>query len=57
VHNTFQVDQQRRIDAASWSRAWAAKAVRIESFVMSAIVGRAGLPSVTRDAIAAKSWR
>jgi hypothetical protein len=33
-HKTFHVDQQRRIDAASWVSAYCANAVRIDSVVM-----------------------
>ena len=35
VHSTFQVDQQRLIDAASWVFAYSANAERTESVVMS----------------------
>ena len=56
-HNTFHVDQQRRIDAGSWLGAYAANAARIDSRVMSANASSAGLPPVSTAAIAAKSWR
>ena len=38
VHSTFQVDQQRRMDAASWDSAYRANAARSASVVMSATV-------------------
>ena len=57
VHSTFQVDQHRRMEAASWLRAEAAKAARMVSLVMSASAKSAGSPDTTNDAIATKSWR
>jgi hypothetical protein len=59
VHSTFQVDQQRRIEAASWVRAYSANAERIASVPMiaSGRRTRSWVSSANSAAIASKSWR
>ena len=59
VHSTFHVDQQRRMDAASWVRAYSANAERSASVSMIASGRRTrswGSPA-NSAAIASKSWR
>jgi hypothetical protein len=56
-HNTFQVDQQRLIEAGSWRLANEPNADLIESLVMSVSESAAGRPPVIRVAIDAKSCR
>ena len=55
-HNTFHVDQQRRIDAGSWLGAYAANAARIDSRVMSANASSAGLPPERGPRIGAATY-
>jgi len=59
VHSTFQVDQQRRIEAASWVRAYSANAERSASVPMiaSGRRTRSWVSPANRAAIASKSWR